>query len=228
MLTAAALSPGPPLLVPALSGTDPDAARLRAACAAAVAAVLATAPDVVAVVGADAVTQPWPAAARPDLRAYGLTEERPGVVAPLSVGLGALLLDWAGHRGGRLMWSVGPDRPDSVAAEVLAAAPRVGLLAIADGSARRTLKAPGYLDDRAEPYDAQVEQAVSTGDMAGLRRLDPDLARELMAPGWPALQVLAAVVGDDRPHATVHYVGAPFGVGYLVASLRPSGGREAS
>jgi hypothetical protein len=226
MLTAAALCPGPPLLVPALSGADPDAARLRLACADAVEVVMSTAPDLVAVVGAHDATASWPAAARADLSMYGGPGPQPEIVAPLSVGLGALLLDWAGYRGERLMWSVGPDQPERTAAQIVAAAqitdvgPRVGLLVIADGSAKRTLKAPGYLDERAEPYDAQVRLALSTGDMAALRRLDPDLARELMAPGWPALQVLAAAVGDDCPHATIHYDDAPFGVGYLVASLR--------
>jgi hypothetical protein len=220
MLTAAVLSPGPPLLVPGLSGADPDAALLRAACAEAVEVLLATAPDVVAVIGAHTTTTRWSTSARADLCAYGLAGGRPEIVSPLSVGLGALLLDWAEHRGARLMWSVGPDQAAQVAAQVVAAAPRVGLLVIADGSARRTLKAPGYLDERSGPYDSRVRQAVSTGDMATLRRLDPNLARELMATGWPALQVLAAALGDDCPHATIHYDDAPFGVGYLVASFR--------
>ncbi len=93
---------------------------------------------------------------------------------------------------------------------------------MADGSARRTLKAPGYLDARAEPYDEAVRDAVSTGELARLHALDPALAQELMASGWAALQVLAACVSSHRPHTTVHYADAPYGVGYLVASLQAS------
>ncbi len=51
MIVAAALCPGPPLLIRELSGADPAAAVLRDACHAAVATLVATAPDLVAVVG---------------------------------------------------------------------------------------------------------------------------------------------------------------------------------
>jgi hypothetical protein len=216
MLTAAVVCPGPPLLVPELSGVDANAAELRAAADAAVQALLATAPDVVAVVGPAERTQSWPVTARTDLGAFGRSGT--GGAAPVSLGLGAWLLDRTGFTGDRLMWSVGSDW--ALAAAALAAtAERWALLVIADGSARRTVKAPGYIDDRAGPYDERVRVAVSTGDLAALRRLDPDLARQLMAPGWPALQVLAELADNRRPHATVHYCDAPFGVGYLVASL---------
>ncbi len=93
---------------------------------------------------------------------------------------------------------------DEVAEELNAAADRVGLLVVADGSARRSLKAPGYFDDRAGPYDSAVQQAIASGELAALRTLDPELARELMASGWAALQVLAAAFRprpstDDSP-----------------------------
>jgi hypothetical protein len=216
MLTAAVVCPGPPLLVPELSGADAHAAELRAAGDAAVRALLATGPDVVAVVGPAERTQSWPVTARSDLGAFGRSGT--GGAAPLSLGLGAWLLDRAGFTGDRLMWSVGSDWAPA-AATLAATAGQLALVVIADGSARRTVKAPGYIDDRAGPYDEHVRVAVSTGDLAALRRLDPDLARQLMAPGWPALQVLAELADNRRPHATVHYCDAPFGVGYLVASL---------
>jgi aromatic ring-opening dioxygenase LigB subunit len=111
-----------------------------------------------------------------------------------------------------------------VAQELGAAADRVGLLVVADGSARRSLKAPGYFDERAEPYDSAVEQAIASGDLGALRALHPELARELMVSGWAALQVLAAAFGADRPRTTVHYADAPFGVGYLVATIATSSG----
>ena len=225
MLVAAAVCPGPPLLVPELTGPDPAADALRAAGTRAVADLLAAAPDRVAVVGAGDRTVAWPADAVLDCRSYGGFGPPPmRPVAPLSVGLGAYLLDQAGWSGDRLLWTVTAeaDHP-AVAATLVGGEQRVALLVIADGTARRTLKAPGYLDDRAGPYDAAVEQALSTGDIAALTTVDRRLAAELMASGWAALQVLAAAVGTARVETALHYAGAPYGVGYLVASLHPAG-----
>ncbi|MGC9669483.1 hypothetical protein ACNTMW_23385 [Planosporangium sp. 12N6] len=224
MIVSAALCPSPPLLVRELSGADPAAAELRDACAVAMAALVAGAPDLIAVVGAADGTRAWPADVRLDLGAYGgPPRPRPTRPAPLAVGLGALLLDEAGYAGRRLLQSVGRDEPlpeyARLAAELGDSAPRVGLLVMADGTARRTLKAPGYLDERAAPFDAEIHRAVATGDPAALRALDRTLAHELMATGWPALQVLAGAFDGRRVDPTVHYADAPFGVGYLVAVL---------
>jgi hypothetical protein len=90
---------------------------------------------------------------------------------------------------------------------------------MADGSARRTLKAPGYLDERSAPFDASVERAVRDGDAGSLLAIDPGLARDLMATGRPGWQVLAGALVGQRPAVQVRYAGDPFGVFYLVASL---------
>ncbi len=90
---------------------------------------------------------------------------------------------------------------------------------MADGSARRGIKAPGYLDSRSIPFDAEVERAVRAGDMAALLALDADLAQELMATGRPAWQVLAGAMNGPRPDNIIWYCDDPFGVAYLVASL---------
>jgi hypothetical protein len=63
------------------------------------------------------------------------------------------------------------------------------------------------------------------GDLGALHRLDPALADELMVTGWPAFQVLAAAFAGHRATTTMMYTGAPFGVGYFVAILRPDGTR---
>jgi hypothetical protein len=217
MLTATAVCPGAPLLVPELSGADPAAQELRVACRRAIDHLLGTDPDLVAVIGPAAQTAQWPADGRLDVGAYGGSAKRDTGV-PLSVGVGAFLLDAAGHTGERLLWTVAEDAPfGEIAATLAEAAPRVGVLAIADGSGRRTLKAPGYFDERAEPYDASVAAALSTGDTAALSTLDGVLARTLMAPGWPALQVLAHL--SPAP-GEVYYDAAPHGVGYLVTFHR--------
>ena len=223
MIVAAALCPGPPLLIRELSGADPAAAILRGACHTAVATLVSTELDLVAVVGAADRAAQWPASARPDLASYGAAPPHRAEVAPLSVGLGALLLDEIGYEGPMRLQTLDAAGPkatcDKVAEELNTAADRVGLLIVADGSARRSLKAPGYFDDRAEPYDSAVQQAIASGELQALRTLDAELARELMASGWAALQLLAAAFDGNRPQTTIHYADAPFGVGYLVATI---------
>ena len=232
MITAAALCPWPPLLVRELTGADPVLPELRAACAAAVAAMLAAGPDLVAVVGPGPRTARWPADGRLDVAAFGGGPGRAGdparPVLPAAAGIGAYLLDQAGYRGPRLIWSVSEDEPASrcagLGAELasLGGGQRTGLLVVGDGSARRGPRAPGYVDERAAAFDAAAEQAVRAGDLAALLDLDPALARELMATGRPAWQVLAGACPGPLRTVDMRYAGDPFGVFYLVASLLAS------
>jgi hypothetical protein len=249
MITSAALCPWPPLLVRELTGADPVLPELRAACAEAVAALLRDGPEEVAVVGPGTGTAPWPGDGRLNIAAFGpgatapdrataaATAEQPvlppapGIagrpVLPPAPGIGAYLLDQAGYQGKRLIWSVGADEPVAgcrkLGADLAGGSTRTALLAIGDGSARRGLRAPGHFDERAGAFDAEVERAIRAGDLIALLDVDPGLARELMATGRPAWQVLAgALEGTAGLVAEVQYAGDPFGVAYLVATLRPS------
>ena len=76
---------------------------------------------------------------------------------------------------------------------------RVGLLVMADGSACRSLRAPGYLDPRAAAFDAVLERAVRTGDLGSLQDMDDGLARELLATARPGWQVLAGAMPAGPP-----------------------------
>ena len=230
MIAAAALCPWPPLLVRELTGADPVLPELRTACAAAVAAMLAAGPELVAVVGPGPRTARWPADGRLDVAAFGGVRSgdpaRP--VLPPAAGIGAYLLDQAGYQGPRLIWSVSENEPASrcagLGAELagLGGGQRTGLLVVGDGSARRGPRAPGYVDERAAAFDGAAERAVRAGDLAPLLDLDPALARELMATGRPAWQVLAGACPGPLRSVDVRYAGDPFGVLYLVASLLPS------
>ena len=93
----------------------------------------------------------------------------------------------------------------------------MGLLAMGDGSACRTLKAPGYLDPRAEPFDRAVTKALADADTEALLALDPALAAELMVAGRAPWQVLAGAAGG-RYRGEVLYDEAPYGVQYAVAT----------
>ena len=224
MITAAALCPAPPLLARELTGADPVVPDLREACRQAAAALLASRPDVIAVVGAAEKTADWDPGGRLDLAVYApMLGAGAGPAVPSPLGLGAGLLDRAGYQGRRVLQSVSPDDPAQRCAELGAdlagRAGRVALLVMADGSARRGRRAPGHLDERSAPFDAEVERAVRDGDLAALLAIDPVLARELMATGRPAWQVLAGALAGTRPRAEIRYSGDPFGVAYLVASL---------
>jgi hypothetical protein len=193
-------------------------------------------PELVVVVGAGAATATWDPDDRLDLSAYAPAARTPADTSaagyrvkpglPLALGLGALLLDGAGYTGSRLLQAV--DESESVGAclrlgrELAGAAARVAMLAVGDGSARRAPSAPGYLDERAAPFDDAVRHAVGNGDMVALAGLDPALARDLMATGRAAWQVLAGAMGTStRPRSKIRYADAPFGVAYLVAVLYP-------
>ena len=229
MITQAALCPWPPLLVRELTGADPVLPELRAACAGAVAELLNDGPEEVAVVGPGTVTAPWPGHGRLNVAAFGGPRTGSGdrPVLPPAPGIGAYLLDQAGYGGERLIWSVSADEPVAgcrkLGADLAGRDARTALLVIGDGSARRGPRAPGHFDQRAAAFDAAVERAVRAGDTRALLDVDPALARELMATGRPAWQVLAGALESAAPlSAAVRYAGDPFGVAYLVATLRPS------
>ena len=223
MLVAAALCPSAPLLLPGLGGRQTPLPELHAAAGRAVTALLAAAPDAVAVVGPAARTATWPPDAPVDVGPFlgRATTAEPAL--PLALAVGASLVRAAAFDGPVRLRAVaaGAAPPDCAAlGRELVAGGRVGLLVVGDGSACRSTAAPGWFDPRAEPFDAGVERAVRGGDLDGLLDVDPDLAAELAAAGRPAWQVLAGAAHGTAATGTVEYADAPLGVGYLVAALR--------
>ena len=233
------LCPWPPLLVRELTGTDPVLPELRDACAAAIAELLSGGPELVTVVAPGPATSNWPADGRLNVAAFGggpppgtgVRDGRPAL--PAAAGMGAYLLDQAGYQGPRVIWTVSEDETPAgcrkLGAELAATVQPTALLVLGDGSARRGPKAPGAFDERAAGFDAEVERAVRAADLDALLAVDPALARDLMATGRPAWQVLAGALADTGlantgPAAQVRYAGDPFGVMYLVASFLPSAG----
>ncbi len=218
-----AFCPSPPLLIPAVEGrAAPETTALRRACAEAVTEMLAVRPEVVVVVGegADPGTRFGQGDAGP-LRSYGVDRTiafaggiRPGGRRlPLAHALGAWLLDEAGFAGARV--GVGP----ADLADLVRDLPGpVGVLAMGDGSARRTVKAPGYLDDAAAPFDTAVAAALAGGDAEALAALDEREGARLLAAGVPTWRAVGAALSDRQISARLHLHDAPFGVGYLVAA----------
>jgi hypothetical protein len=89
-------------------------------------------------------------------------------------------------------------------------------LVVANGSARRNATAPGYVDDRAVPFDDAVEAALRAPDGAALEGLDTRLADELWAGNPAGLVRLGGLLHGARTVA-MDYADDPYGVAYWVA-----------
>lgn len=208
MITAACFLPHPPLLLAEYASLADPGGQVRDRCLVALAEFAATRPDQVLVLtGTDPVAPEL--ASRP---ALGLR-----VATELLASTGGLPMP----RELTVAFDAGPNEIDTAASWLRAYAkgPRTGVLVLGDGSARRGEKAPGYVDERAFPFDELVTQALAAGDPEPLRRLDPELAAELLVAGRAAWQVLAAAVAGPAEVVSA-YADDPFGVLYHVAVWR--------
>jgi hypothetical protein len=221
-VVSVAFCPAPPLLLPEVEGrASAETTELRAACARAVAALVGAGPAAVVVVGdGGAPGDRFAAGDVADLAEWGVPVVVPfdgpprpdGRRLPLAHALGARLLDGAGYRGTRV--GVGPGDLAAVLDEVLGP---VAVLAMGDGSARRALQAPDVPDESAASFDAEVLAALRSGRSAGLAALDQEEGERLVAAGTATWRAVGTALLGAQAVATLHYDGAPLGVGYLVA-----------
>jgi hypothetical protein len=93
------------------------------------------------------------------------------------------------------------------------------VLVIANGSAKRTHKAPGYFDERAEAFDAALGRALRGGDSRALAEIDEAVADELWAD-VRAFRSLGSDVDLAGAAVWVDYDDAPYGVQYWVVRLQ--------
>ncbi len=240
VLVAAAVCPHPPLLVPELAtGKGGGLGELRQHCDRAVAGLLAAEPDAVIVLGGGSHRR-FTAADHGSFARYGMPDVRtslagPPALLPATVGasngriglplpvlVGSWLLDRAGatvRRSGQTVPAVtDPAGCAELGRRLAGTDERVALLVMGDGSARRGTSAPGYHDDRAEPFDTVVAAALGTADLDALAGLDPALADQLLVAGRAPWQVLAGAAAGRGWRAELRYHDAPYGVGYFVAN----------
>ncbi|MFD0146736.1 MULTISPECIES: class III extradiol dioxygenase subunit B-like domain-containing protein [unclassified Streptomyces] len=233
MLVAAAVCPCPPLLVPDVAaGAAGELDGARTACADALGLLAASRPDRLYVVGPadEGARGTFPAGSTGSFAGFGVdlsvrlgagpAAERP---LPVSLAVAAWLLqraDWADApvEGLGVGEPLEAERCASTGRQLAAAADRVALLVMGDGSACRTLKAPGYLDERAAAFDAAAANALGTADVDALLALDENLAYELKAAGRAPWQVLAGAAEGADLDGRLLYEDAPYGVGYFVAA----------
>jgi hypothetical protein len=245
MLVAAAVCPHPPALAPAVTGAAAtDLAPLRAACDAAVRALLDAEPARIVVVGDGPRTEVFPAGEVGSLRGYGVDlrarlgdwGERDGAGRlggetpprlPLSLTLGAWLLDRAGDRlagvgclGQAVHAATEPKACAELGARLVAGTEPVAMLVLGDGSACRGESSPGPADPRALAFDAAAGQALARADTAGLLALSAALAADLLAAGRASWQVLAGAAEGRGLRGRALYQDDPYGVAYHVATWR--------
>lgn len=235
MLVAAAVCPCPPLLVPEVAaGAAPEMDTARTACSDALGVLAAARPDLLVVVGPaeGSGCGSFPQGSPGTFRGFGVdldvrlgpATDSPGErELPPSLAVAAWLLQrtgWADApiEGLGVGEPLAPERCVQTGREIGARAGRVALLVMGDASACRTVKAPGYLDERAAPFDAEVARALGTADVAAVQALDAELARELKASGRAPWQVLAGAAEEADLTGTLLYEDAPYGVGYVVAT----------
>lgn len=227
MLSAIAIVPSAPVLVPELAGAAiAEVADLAAATLAAAALLpdrwvaIGTGPDD-GVLGPDAVGTF--AGFGADVRVR-LSPQADAAAPPVALPVCALLAGWVrGQAQPNASAQVRIYRTDHEAHaalrlgkqlrdEIDRLAEPVGVLVVADGANTLTPAAPGGHDpDNAVAQEA-LDDALAVGDIAELRRLPHQIL------GRVAFQVLAGLADPGPRSAKELYRGAPYGVGYFVGA----------
>jgi hypothetical protein len=227
VLTAIAIIPSAPVLVPELAGNAAaELADLRHAVSVAAAAL----PDrwiAVGVGASDAVIGPDSAGS---FGGYGV-DVRAGLSAD-SAHLGplplcALITGWVrgqARPSARAEVRVfAADHPADAArargrrlrAEIHEAACEIGVLVVGDGAHTLTPPAPGGYDPASVDVQRELDDALADGNPAALLDLPAGI------PGRVGWQVLAGLAEPAPRWAKELYRGAPFGVGYFAGVWQP-------
>ncbi len=228
MLSAIALIPSAPVLVPELAAGA--AAEVRD-LSAAVHAAAAELPDRWFVVGTGAADDVIGPATVGTFAGYGvdvpIVLSPEGAGAPKPLPLCALVAGWVrgvvNPRASAETWVYAADhtvdaavaRGRALRAEVDAVAAPVGVLVVADGASTLTPAAPGGYDPASIEVQEALHDALAAGDTTALTRLPDGIA------GRVAYQVLAGLIGPSPWEARESYRGAPYGVGYFVGVWTP-------
>ncbi|MEU8438542.1 hypothetical protein AB0F18_37780 [Streptomyces sp. NPDC029216] len=181
--------------------------RLRAACAEAVAAVLAEDPEIVAVVGPGTRSFLHEEGA---LRlGHGRAAEAPTSRLPVALSVGSWLLQQAGWTGPVRAYELDDARSWPTNGEdgvhLAGWADRVGLLVMGNGPTRAGADGARRPDPRVEEIDAGIAAALAGGDVDGFfPTMDEDLARELRVSGRSPWQLLDRADWDLTTHRLLY------------------------
>ena len=234
MLSAIAIVPSAPVLVPELSGS---AAAEVADLTAAVLAAAALLPSRWIVVGTGPADGVIGAEGVGTFAGFGVDMRvrlSPSASDPADLPLCALVGAWVrGQAQPGASAEVRVYRADSDAEAAVAHGRRlraeadgspdpVGVLVVADGANTLTPSAPGGYDPGNADAQLALDDALAGGDVTVLTRLPAQI------PSRVAFQVLAGLSEPGPRTAKELYRGAPYGVGYFVGVWVPAGGSEAT
>ena len=241
-VVAAAFCPHPPVLVAEVAGrASPELDGLRTACDSAVAALLATGPDRVVVVGRTDVGRPQPVPRCADvvahasgavgsLAGYGVDlrvvlgddDGTRTATLPLSLTIGAWLLErnhcHTAVVGMELPAGLAPDAARDVGRTLDELSAEVSLLVMGDGSACLSDTAPGYTHPAARDWQDAVTLALTNAERGDLLALDPTQADAQLASGRQAWQVAAGAFEGGAVRPGPAFVEQRYGVGYVVTT----------
>ncbi|WIM88411.1 hypothetical protein PT015_02585 [Candidatus Mycobacterium wuenschmannii] len=228
MLSAIAIVPSAPVLVPELAGAAAyEVAELRAAMIAAA----ATLPPRWIVVGVGAADVTFGSGSVGTFAGFGV--DVPVSLSPRATGdptpmpLCALLAGWLRAQAqpdAHAEVRVCADRHDSRAAveighrlraEIDAAGEPTGVLIVADGANTLTPPAPGGYQPTDVDVQNALDEALASGDVSALAPLPPQVT------GRVAFGVLAGLTEPAPRSAKELYRAAPYGVGYVAGVWQP-------
>jgi hypothetical protein len=234
VLSAIAIVPSAPVLVPELAGA---AAAEVADVTAAVLTAAALLPPRWLAVGtgiADEVLDPDGPRAEGTFAGFGADvrvrlspQARDGAQPPAEFPLCALLAAWVRGRArpeasvhvrvyrGDIDPGTAVARGRQLRAELDREPDPIGVLVVADGANTLTPAAPGGYHPGDADAQLILDDALANGDVAALTRLPPQI------PGRVAFQVLAGLAEPGPRSAKELYRGAPYGVGYFAGAWQP-------
>ena len=229
MLSAIAIVPSTPVLVPELAGA---AAAEVSDLTAAVLAAAALLPGRWVAIGTGPTDDVLGPQAVGTFAGYGADVRvrlSPGDtdVAPAELPVCALLAGWVrGQAQPEATAEVRVFRADHDAdtalalgrqlrAEIDGQAEPIGVLVVADGANTLTPSAPGGYDPANADAQQALDDALATGDVAALSRLPQQIL------GCVAFQVLAGLAAPAPRSAKELYRGAPYGVAYFAGAWQP-------
>jgi hypothetical protein len=236
VLVAAAFLPHPPALVPELAaGVASELAGVREACVAALQRVLEANADLVIVVGDDRVRSTYAAGAAGSFEGFGVPVAvslpgsdvaGAGADLPLSLAVAAWLMESAGPwplvRGEGVPATTSSSDAGALGARWAHSAARVAMIAMGDGAATLTVKAPGYLVEGAAQWQKGVAQALADADVVALAAIEPRDAHTFRAAGRVAWQVVAGATGESADDQLAQSDGGQW-VGEMLADEAPYG-----
>ncbi|MGD9620384.1 MAG: hypothetical protein AB7G47_07585 [Mycolicibacterium sp.] len=231
MLSAIAIVPSAPVMVPELVGAAfGETADLRTAAAAA-AGTLPSRWIGIGVADCDTVAGPdsvgtfggYGVGVRVGLSEQALAASGPAAKFPLCVLITAWLRGLASPGAAAQVNAYRSDLDSEAAlttgrrlrAEIEDGDEPVGVLVVADGCNTLSPAAPGGFHPDAIPVQAALDDALAAGDVQALTRLPDGII------GRVAFQVLAGLAQPAPCSAAQLYRGAPYGVGYFVGIWHP-------